>query len=147
MDIMTDPEKKTAREELERIEDALVDSLLDATIEDLHKEISASGGDLVALVATFDAALASGRTHSARARLERVRAELSAWQTKSVPVSALERSAAQTRFERLRSGIDDPDSKMMMAARKGEGLSEKDLEGLINDMVEVERLEREKGGG
>jgi hypothetical protein len=53
----------------------------------------------------------------------------------------------QTRFERLRSGNSDPDGKMMIAARKGKGLSESDLEGLIEDMAELERLEREKGDG
>jgi hypothetical protein len=36
---------------------------------------------------------------------------------------------------------------MMMAARKGEGLSDSDLEGLIEDMAELERLERDKDDG
>ena len=34
---------------------------------------------------------------------------------------------------------------MMLAARKGEGLSENDLESLLEDLAELERLEREKG--
>jgi len=34
-----------------------------------------------------------------------------------------------------------------MAARKGEGLSDSDAEGLIDDMAELERLEREKNDG
>jgi hypothetical protein len=34
---------------------------------------------------------------------------------------------------------------MMMAARKGEGLSESDEQGLIEDLAELERLERENG--
>jgi hypothetical protein len=34
---------------------------------------------------------------------------------------------------------------MMMAARKGEGLSESDLEGLLDDLAELERLERGEG--
>jgi hypothetical protein len=33
---------------------------------------------------------------------------------------------------------------MMMAARKGEGLSDSDLDGVIEDIAELERLEREK---
>jgi hypothetical protein len=33
----------------------------------------------------------------------------------------------------------------MMAARKGQGLSEQDIEGLVEDMAELERLERESG--
>ena len=49
-------------------------------------------------------------------------------------------------MQRLRSSDSALDSKMTMAARKGEGLSERDLEGLIEDMAELERLEREEGG-
>jgi hypothetical protein len=113
----------------------------------VRKDITASGGDPEALVAAVDAAIASGRAESARASLERARAELSAWSTKSGPASPLERQAARTRFERLRSGNYDPDEKMMMAARKGEGLSESDLEGLIEDMAELEKLERDKDDG
>ena len=144
---MTAPGKPKASEELERIEDALVESLLDAAGDDVWKEIAASSGDPDALVAAVDAAIASARTKSAQERLERARADLSAWRSKSGPVSAVERNAAQARFERLRTGNVDPDSKMMMAARKGEGLSESDLEGLIEDMAELERLERDKDNG
>jgi hypothetical protein len=36
---------------------------------------------------------------------------------------------------------------MMMAARKGEGLPDSDLDGVIEDMAELERLEREKDDG
>jgi hypothetical protein len=144
MDIMSDLRKTTAGEELERIEDALVESLLNAAGVDVRKEIAASGGNPDALVAAVDAAIASARSQSARERLGRARTELSAWQTKSGPVSGPERAAAQTRFERLRSGKADPEAKLMMAARKAEGLSDSDLEGLIEAMVELERLERNK---
>jgi hypothetical protein len=34
---------------------------------------------------------------------------------------------------------------MMLAARKGEGLSDSDVEGLLDDLAALERLER--GGG
>jgi hypothetical protein len=144
MDDMTTPGKPKASEELERIEDALVESVLDAAGEDLRKEIAASGDDAEAIVAAVDAAIATACTQSAQARLERARAELSAWRSKSGPSSVVERNAARARFERLRSGNSDPDSKMMMAARKGEGLSDSDLDGVIEDIAELEKLEREK---
>jgi hypothetical protein len=135
MDVMSSSGKTTTRDELERIEDALAESLLDAAGEEVRKEIAESGGNPDALVAVVDTAFASARAASARARLERFRAELSAWQTKGGPVSPL---------ERLRSGTVEPDAKMMMVARKGTGLSDNDLEGVIEDMAELERLERNK---
>lgn len=144
---MTGPGKPTASEERQRIEDALVDSILNAAGEDVREEIAASGGNPEALISRVDAAIEAARGKAARARLERARAELSAWQAKSGPVTASERDTARTRFERLRSGGPDPEAKMMMAARKGEGLSDSDAEGLIDDMAELERLEREKKDG
>jgi hypothetical protein len=33
----------------------------------------------------------------------------------------------------------------MIAARKGESLSERDMEGLLQDLAKLERLEREDG--
>jgi hypothetical protein len=147
MDDMSAPGKPTASEELERIEDALAESLLDAAGEDVRKEITASGDDPETLIAAVDAAIASACAEAARARLERARAELSAWRTKSGPASPLEHKASRTRFERLRSGNFDPDAKMMMAARKGKELSDSDVEGLIEDMAELERLDRTKNDG
>ena len=143
---MSGSDKPRPSDELERIEDALVESLLDAAGEDVRKEVAASGSDPDALIAKVDEAIASARSHSARERLERARAELSAWRTKSGP-SPLEREAARTRFERLRSGDFDPDAKMTMAARKGEGLSDSDVEGVVDDLAELDKLERDRDGG
>jgi hypothetical protein len=139
---MSTPRKPTANEELERIEDGLVDGLLTASGQELREEIAAAGDDPDALVAHIDSAFASARAASARATLELARTELTAWRDKGSNVSALEREAARTRFGRLQSGSGDPDKEYMMAARKGQRLSEQDIEGLIEDMAELERLER-----
>jgi hypothetical protein len=133
--------KPTAREELERIEDALAESILQAAGRTVREEITAAGGDPDALIARIDAAIASARGKAARARLEGARGELAAWRAKGGSASAVEREAARARLQRLRSG-DAANEGMMMAARKGEGLSEKDAEGLVEDLAELERLER-----
>lgn len=131
--------------ELERIEDALVDSLLDASGEDLRREIVDLGGSTDdAVIARVDETIRSARAASARRRLEQAKSELAAWRTGQRPTRA-EREAAQARLGRLRSGQVDADAPMMMAARKGEGLSESDEQGLIEDLAELERLERENG--
>lgn len=132
--------KPTAREELERIEDALADSILESTGDELRKEIAETGGNPDELIAGVDSAFASARAACARQRLEAARSELGTWRGGTKAMSPLEREAAQARLERVRSG--DAGAGMMMAARKGEGLSESDLEGLIEDMAELERLER-----
>jgi hypothetical protein len=80
-----------------------------------------------------------------RERLETARAELAAWRDQGAKPSKLALDEARSRLQRLRSGDSELDSRMMLAARKGEGLSEKDLESLLEDLAELERLEREKG--
>jgi hypothetical protein len=146
MDDMSGSDRPTPSNELERIEDALAESLLDAAGEDVRKEVAASGSDPEALGAKVDAAIASARAEAVRARLDRARAELSAWRTKSGP-SPLEREAARARFERLRSGNLDPDATMTMAARKGQVLSDSDVDGAVDDLAELDRLERDTDGG
>ncbi len=142
---MSTSRKPTASEELEHIEDALVENLLGTTGQELREEIAAAGSDPDACIGEIETAITSARAESSRRHLESARAALSAWRAKSGSIGDVEREGAKARLQRLRSGDSELDSKMMMAARKGEGLSERDLEGLIEDMAELERLEREDG--
>ena len=135
---------KPRASELERIEDAVVDSLLEATGENLRKEIVEAGGNPDGVIARVGTAIRSAQANSARRRLEQARGELSRWRAKGA-TTASEREAARQRLEQLRSGRVDPAAPMTMAARKGEGLSESDEQGLIEDLAELERLERENG--
>lgn len=137
--------KPTASEELERLENALTESLLSATEQDLREELAAAGSDPDALVSEIDAAIARARAECARQRMETARAELTAWRDAGAKPGKLALDEARSRLQRLRSGDSELDSRMMLAARKGEGLSEKDLESLLEDLAELERLEREKG--
>ena len=57
----------------------------------------------------------------------------------------IDRAAARARFEKIRSRDPELASKMMMAARNGEGLSDKDMEGLLEDLAKLERLDGEDG--
>jgi hypothetical protein len=142
---MSTSRKPTASEELEHIEDALVETLMNASGDELRAEMTAAGVDPDTCIAEMDSAIASARADSARQRLEGARAALTAWRAKSGLTGDVEREAARARLQRLRSGDRALDEKLMMAARKGEGLSERDLEGLLEDLAELERLEREDG--
>jgi len=130
--------------ELEHIEDALVDSILDAADEDMRRELADLGRSPAGVIADVDATIRSALAATARQRLQQAKSELAAWRAGQQFTTA-EREAAKARLERLRSGQLDADASMMMAARKGGGLSESDEQGLIEDMAELERLERENG--
>jgi uncharacterized protein (DUF58 family) len=137
---------KPRASELQRIEDALVDSLLAVTGDDLRIEITEAGGDPVAVIARVDAAIRSAQADSGRRHLDQARGELADWRARGGATES-EREAARNRLEKLRSGWIDPETPMTMAARKGEGLSESDEQGLVEDIAELERLERDTGKG
>jgi hypothetical protein len=137
---MSAPKRPSPSQQLERIEDALVESILNAGEGETH---AVAGEDAQKVIAEIDAVIASARMEASRQRLERAREDLSTWRTKGSAVTGLQREAARSRFERLRSGESDPDAKLMMAARKGKGLSQDDVDGLIEDMAELEQLERD----
>jgi hypothetical protein len=133
---------KPKASELERIEDGLVDSLLEASGEELRREIIELEGSAEEVIARVDDTIRSAQATSARRRLDLARKELAEWRAGEAPTTT-EREAARERLTRLRSGQGD--ASMMMAARKGQGLSESDEQGLVEDMAELERLERDSG--
>ena len=139
---MSTSKKPTPCEELERIEDALLDSILNASGDELREELAAAGIDPESCIAEVDATIAAARAQCARKRLDDARAELANWRTSGAKASVTALDAARAKFERLRSGDQALNRKMMLAARKGEGLSDSDVEGLLADLAALEDLER-----
>ena len=43
----------------------------------------------------------------------------------------------------MKNGDHDLSNRMMMAARKGEGLSENDIEGVLDDLDDLEKLTKD----
>lgn len=138
---MSTSKKPTPREELERIEDALVESILNASGDALRAELAAAGLDPESCIAEVDATIASAKVECARKRLSKARAELAAWRKSGAKANVTALDAARAKFERLRSGDWELSQKMMLAARKGEGLSDSDMMALLEDLAALEKLE------
>lgn len=138
---MSTSKKPTPREELERIEDALVESILNASGEELREELAAAGLDPESCIAEIDATIASAKAECARKRLSQARAELAAWRKGGAKGNVTALDAAREKFARLRSGDPELSQRMMLAARKGEGLSDSDMEALLEDLAALEELE------
>lgn len=138
---MSTSKKPTAREELERIEDALVDSILNVSGDELREELAASGLDPDSCVAEVDATIAAAKAESARKRLTEARTELAAWRERDSKANAAALDSARAKFERLRAGDQELRQRMMLAARKGEELSDSDIEALLEDLAALEELE------
>jgi hypothetical protein len=138
--------KPAAREQLDRIEDALVEAILSASEAELREDVKARGGDPDKCLARIEDIILNAKEVCARRRFERAKSELKDWRQEQGKVVKLDRAAALARFESIRSRDPTLASKMMMAARNGEGLSEKDMEGLLEDIAKLEFLEDEDGG-
>jgi DNA-binding NtrC family response regulator len=50
---------------------------------------------------------------------------------------------ARAKFEKIRARDPELASKMLMAARNGQGLSDNDMEGMLEDLARLERLDGE----
>jgi len=138
---MSNSKKPTPREELERIEDAIVDSILNDSREELREELAAAGLDPESCISEVDATIAAAKAECARKRLAQARIEVEAWRKRSPKANAAAIDAARAKLERLRSGDQDLERRVMLAARKGDGLSDSDMEALLEDRAALDELE------
>ncbi|TXN21842.1 hypothetical protein [Methylobacterium sp. WL19] len=134
-------QKPTPEEALANFEDAMLENLLATSDEDLRAEVIDEGGSPDAVVATMRARLAAAAEECTRMRLGEAKAGLEAFraggETKVVPFDV---TRQRERLAAMRRG-DPAASGMMMAARKGQGLSEGDEEGLLQDLADLDRLD------
>lgn len=138
---MTASRKPTARQELERIERALLRSILDADEHELREELDAFGDAADAYVVEIREAIARAKEICSTRRLDAARADRAAWQASNDKVSPPEVERARKRWELLRGGNGRVGQEMTLAARKGDGLSDRDVEGLLKDLADLSRLE------
>jgi hypothetical protein len=142
---MTGSRKNPAREQLDRIEDALIESILGASEAELREEMAERGEDPDKCLLRIEQIIADAKAACGKRRMERAKSELQEWRAGQPKTLKFDREAARARFEKMRSRDPELASKMLLAARKGEGLSEKDMEGLLEDLARLEQLDGEDG--
>jgi hypothetical protein len=142
---MTGSRKNPARDQLDRIEDALIESILGASEAELRKEMAERGEDPDKCLLRIEQIIADAKAACGKRRMEGAKSELQEWRAGQPKTLKFDRQAARARFEKMRSRDPELASKMLLAARKGEGLSEKDMAGLLDDLARLERLDGEDG--
>jgi hypothetical protein len=142
---MTASRKNPAREQLDRIEDALIESILGASEAELREEMVERGEDPDKCLLRTEQIVAGAKVASGKRRMQRAKSELQEWRTGQTKTLKFDREAIRARFEKMRSRDPELASKMLLAARKGEGLSESDVEGLIEDLAKLEWLDDKPG--
>jgi hypothetical protein len=135
--------KRTSEDELSKLDDAIDESILAASSEELLDELAALGMDPDAVVSEIDAATARAKIAGGKKGFERARQAVLAFKARP-NISSEERAAVRRKLDEMRAGDGAKASDMMMAARKGKGLSDRDEDGILDDLAHLAALEAEE---
>lgn len=91
-----------------------------------------------AKVKAFDAAVTAGHSRVAKRKLEAARRAVRSNVMTSAPVSDLDMERAKRRLTLLKTGANDDDANLTLAARFGQSGNEDD-DGMLEDIAELER--------
>ena len=139
---MTNSKSPKPESEVDNIEDALIESILTASSVDLREEIALQGENADDIVKSVDNNIAKARAEAARERLAHAKSSISAFNAEKVRAAPLSLDDARRRLREWPTGGNQHSPKML-AARKGATLSPQDELGMLDDMADLERLERE----
>lgn len=130
--------RQSDRDALDRLADALVEDILDASDQDILAETNEDNGDPAAVAAGVRALFETAVTTTAKARLAAAKSAVAADRNRPTLVTPFDPSAARLRLEQIVAN-DDPETarKLTLAARKGEGLSDDDVRGMLEDLEEL----------
>jgi hypothetical protein len=124
---------------LSKIDEALDESIIEASEKDLRADFVEQGHDFEKAVARVGSTIERAKASAAKVRFERAQHEMKAFHDRS-NVRKLDLTKARRRFDGMTTG-DAGDT--MMAARKGGKLSERDEDGVVDDLAQLEALENE----
>lgn len=130
--------KRNPNEELERLADALVEDVLNATNQEILDEAQEDYGNAKIGADEVRALFQLARTKVAKGRLEAARNGLASDRAK-VMGKVLPFDIAKSRQIVAKFAANDSElqGRLTMAARMGEELSDQDIQGVIEDMIKL----------
>jgi hypothetical protein len=127
-----------AREKLARLADAVMQDILETSDADITAEVDR--GD----IESARAILLEVKMNISKQLLIQAKAQHEAWSAARARVAiSFDRLAARGQFERIRRGDPHLDQRMTMAARNGKAPSQADIEGIEEDLADLQRLDEE----
>jgi hypothetical protein len=129
----------TDLEKLSKLDQAIDDSILEASEADLREDFKEAGDDFDKAVARAGQALEQAKARAARMRFKRAQDESKTYREQE-NVRSFDLAKARRRLDGIRSGEVE---NAMMAARKGGKLSQRDEENLLKDLAQLEALEND----
>lgn len=132
---------RKAIDELRRIGDAIDESILGASTEEIREDLASQGLDADKVVAEMDAITKAAKIAGAKMRLAQAKDAVKSFKAGKIETSQIDRPALRSNLQHMRSGRTGNQSGMMMAARKGKKLSQSDEEGTLDDLAILQALE------
>jgi len=142
---MTDTKRNTSAEQLQRALDRMVEDVYATSDEEILKEAGEVYGSADAAVARVQGALAAALKRSGRKKLEQARAGVRAAReargtTNVVALPVAEKRKILDRF----AGNDNPiRDKLTMAARNGVPIGEAEIDGMLEDLIELGAIDEQ----
>ena len=138
---MNDSQKSsnTEKHRLRQIEDALIQNVLDTSGDELRAEIKEANEDPNKYIVLITSVIADAQDKCAKQRLELAKVQAAAFKTqKKADIVSFNKSRLKTELE-TSSAI--PATAIMLAARKGKQLSERDEDALLRARAKLQKLE------
>ena len=132
---MTDP--KSDRAALDRLADALAEDILNASEQDILAEVKEDGEDRAAIAAEVQALFAKAKAKVAKLQLAEAKAGAAASRRRPTNVIRLDRAKERKILDWALTRDPQTAAKLTLAARKGEGLSDEDVHGMLEDLAEL----------
>ena len=129
------------------LEDAILDDIIGMSVEEATEELREVGSSPEAALSRVKAAIDAATSDCARRRMDEAKAGVAAFRSQVPGTVSLDERRAQARRLTEMMSRGPSVAGMTMAARKSEGLSDRDEEGLLEDLADLERLEREDDEG
>jgi hypothetical protein len=127
-----------ARAKLAKLADALVEDIMATPDSEIIGEVGKDG------IERARALFAKAKQELSKQLLVKAKSQFETWKAAHPgDVASFDRAATRARFEKIRRGDEDFDRKMTLAARKGEAPTDADMDGLIDDWVDLQRLDGE----
>jgi hypothetical protein len=136
MDVMTGNPKKE-RNALDRLADALVDDILKTSDEDILTEAAEDGVDTTQLAVDMRALFDRTAMEAGKVKLAAPKQAAADARRSSTGAVRIDLSDVRRRYDAMVARDHGLAEKLTLAARNGEGQSDRDIESAIEDMSEL----------
>lgn len=129
--------KTNNRSDLDRLATSLVDEILSMSDEELLAEAKENGEDPKLIAQVGRNILERASMVSGKNKLAAAKNAVQNMRLRATSVSNLEPGKARQKLDFILAQHPETRSKLTLAARKGEGLSDEDVRGMLEDLEEL----------